>query len=1082
MAIKKKYTSISSDISYHDYILLISLLDSGLEEKIPPKKFYKGRLCLKASSQFKKLCYEYFRGLRGGFNDYNKYNSKFAIDGKKESAYFDNYLYNPICNISFGHTQDLILTLIDDFTPLESLTSDIQTAVIKTSIGFCPKIQSLNLDSLYAEILDKGDSESYLKDIFCDIHTLIDDKNILEKSKSNENGDLKFDPIIHSFQNQMPLVSFTKFKINSIATIGNGLFFQNRIYSTMAKRLLLSVKEIKREISQGKFKNLIKNEDFNTLKCSFFDIQGTEEIGLLIFTSNYSLSTSIIAALKTLTFRDLGTLEEEKLKDEKYHYLFETDPLLKELFKINADDKKNKGKQQYYASHLFNKTYSILAFSHNTYIKPEKTFINGYTEATCQFEILPGHNIEVEKRVNSKRKDGNIIADNLKSFNDVNVYRYTIGSDDLSVNIPYTILKSSHKKVNCIHLKKLFKIIYSLHEKGYKTGYIAKMRTELCIPIPRFKYIKMKVGGKHAAVFSKLADTLRQSLFEEANGSLNKDNLVKALKRLKMPYSLKLSISYLFQNFAINLNNPEVIENVLDLCDAFVSFHAILIKQSTNLRKRGTNNPIFDSLELSEISLFINSLQNSMMQRLTGAFRIDTLRESAIDFRGGLNQILTATHVPFKCGLEMVRKCISTYSSSDLIVSGAIRIGFDPRTICHRLDLSSEKQALLTSVVMNIGHILHPASFCDYIHEAFHLLLDGYYINKSLDKPIGTLFENYNDVNDMYEHKKYKVLVDRVSEVFSLLMCHLFIFGNNVNAFLRHYISQYTKSPATIYSNDIEDILQFTEQLIRFFIVTDFIENKQGKEGNDIYHWNSESNNFYNNNLSKSKERFKKMVTNFGPFYSKFNKLWLGEDGNGELIKKYCIDMFEDIYPRFQKEYMPSICRTAIRSYKIIFKNMYKFTKKDLILLKKIDNEIINSLKDGKPLIRRLYNYSNLTEKKDKNATDFGLNYLYLLCRLLYFYINTTNETVSWDINKRIHIYREFDNGKLSYLLEDKYDKPKPWNIFQLEVGRPSSSCVHPDARRAKLRTQISLLKTLWDMSCNMKARTLLELIKDSKA
>jgi hypothetical protein len=60
-------------------------------------------------------------------------------------------------------------------------------------------------------------------------------------------------------------------------------------------------------------------------------------------------------------------------------------------------------------------------------------------------------------------------------------------------------------------------------------------------------------------------------------------------------------------------------------------------------------------------------------------------------------------------------------------------------------------------------------------------------------------------------------------------------------------------------------------------------------------------------------------------------------------------------------------------------------------------------------------------------------------------------------------------------------DDPWPengWNIFQLDSTHGGLFCVDPVVRRERIRREVVILKTLWDLSTRIRAERLLHIVE----
>jgi len=309
------------------------------------------------------------------------------------------------------------------------------------------------------------------------------------------------------------------------------------------------------------------------------------------------------------------------------------------------------------------------------------------------------------------------------------------------------------------------------------------------------------------------------------------------------------------------------------------------------------------------------------------------------------------------------------------------------------------------------------------------------------------------------------VMIERVSEIFTKLMIQLFVFGSDINKSLFYHIVAYSKSPVSIGIDDTATIVRFTEFMIRLFMAIDLIPKNIEPP-------------YMNNKLYKVKKldvdhalmRFKRIIKNFGPLFTEYDLLWNNEK-YGESVKKYCWDQFRTIYSE-TIEYIPEIWNKVSSIYdNYICKWVYcSKSKEDIINLgDNLRNQVDIALKEGRPLVRTLF--TNNSCRKSKLSDDFELFSLTLICNFLRQYIpDPIKENI---MSKKIHLQRDYKHRKVMYDIGR-------WHEFQIDKGAAALFCPVPLARKERLKKQIIMLKTFWDISSFQRYKRLKEIINDN--
>ena len=75
---------------------------------------------------------------------------------------------------------------------------------------------------------------------------------------------------------------------------------------------------------------------------------------------------------------------------------------------------------------------------------------------------------------------------------------------------------------------------------------------------------------------------------------------------------------------------------------------------------------------------------------------------------------------------------------------------------------------------------------------------------------------------------------------------------------------------------------------------------------------------------------------------------------------------------------------------------------------------------------------------------------------------------------KDFHVWRDPCTGDISF------DQKHNWHEFLINKGAAAMFCPVPTARRSRLRRQIAIIKTFWDISASLRGRRLLEIVRDN--
>ncbi len=1042
--------SMLSDLAYHDYIVLICSMDAEWSRRrFPPndqslitEEEKKG--FLKNQRDFYESCNKFKKGINENYSKFEDANRNSKNDQVAD------FIFNPINYFPLGDADDLSIVLLDDFDSVHRLTAEIETSVAELCIGFCPSIDSIT----------KSTSK-----------TLWDLDKLLQIKLEQQNNLKQY---MHGFQKETPLLIFSKYKLNAMATLGHGLYFQQAIFKTMAVKIQEIIEELQQRYSDDStLRKMVKKDDIENVKFNFIDLQGQEEIGTLCFCSNYSVGILLLSVLRSLIFSDIfevdKNVEELLLRSKLYRSTFG-----------NAKQPQHKGNassaEAIRNNHLFSWTRTTLGVAPGALFNPEKYPCNGLVETISKIQISPGHRLEVEHDFKGNLENQTQVQIN-KSF----YHRCHIGTEDLQ------FMYGQEERFSLMPLTSVLSLILTnvlkfrrMKRDGDHGRDIVDIVTSMTIPVP-----KMIKGGRdlacgqvaagHKSYLEELLKNIHDGLFKNKPdgkriglkcGRLNLDELAKKHRELGVPVSLRRTIENLYQDFAIIIRDPFLFESVIDLYDAFATFHKLLTEALPKIRHRERDGfyglGYIDEKRVIQLSMFAEALNNALMHRVSRGYPETYIREMCVDFRGSINQILLSADAAVKCGLGLVRKYSGIRAIENEEVKTSIprdtvgcvtRIGFTPGARCYSFQFGEEQSIMLAFLDVDISHILHPASYCDNMHEAFHFAFTP---------------PNTGPYKEIYDNMG-TAMKDRVGDIFAGLLTKTILFASDTNAFIYDHIGSYSKSLISVGVDDAETVARFVDVLIRLFIIQDSVQDYQ-KAG------------FFNQFFRKRKfltecfERFNSMIGSFGHYFSEYDRLWKGT--NADSVMSLCENQFYRIYPELI-QMMPYVKEQAddiIAKY-----------KKDLCWERNsscpfdINDKYVREcsrlgLESGRPIIRAMCGGLHIQspECPDKTSTigneEAGLDSLLLVSAVLSTYISR----VKMGENLAVHLIRKPDTKDIDYTLPSGYDK---WYDFQFDKSAASMFCPVPSARRERIRRQIVILKTLWDVSSCLRARRLNEII-----
>ncbi len=1061
----RKNDELKSDIGYHDYLALLCYTDAEWTRRKPHRIKNKRKTAFYNNFiHITDQCMQFRNGINKNHTDFLK-TAKYVVPEEQKEMDHDvsSYLYNPLCYVPFGHADELSIVLLDDFDPVHHVTTNIHTTMEEACIGFCPKMEHI--------IPNMGNG------LFSEFHSLFGQSSIIKEPTL---VDGKYTPAAHDLLTDTPLLIFTKYKLHGLGVLGEGLLFQHTLFQTMASRCLDIKCRLLGEVKKnGKWHEWADEEDVNTTKISFLDLQGSEEIGSMIFCRNYSVAMAFVVAMRNLTFGDVFSTDKEGYLKAALGRSGMHKSVIKNASKLQKT-KRSDDITELSDEHSFRWSVSSLSFSAISFIEEDYLNYKGYVEGHAKAKVSPGHLINYGETIvmDSKSKKKEPPTDN-KLYQAV--YGCVTGEDDAVFRYGTSPNTLEHPLIPLYALIKVFKQNYNRFGLGREQNNRDAIDISTTVTIPLLPlsisagktepdFIQTRRGDNHFSPLLILLREVQERLFNLSHktktsknrGKLNLLELKTKHRLYGLSMSLRRTIQYLYQNFSVTIGDPASFDAVIDLYDTFATLHVVLtkllpdkLKNDGEPRRCGDDILILEEGRIEQIAMLVDAIHNSLSHKLQNIYAECQMRDMAIDFRGGLNQILFAVDAPVKCGLGLMRRYVIPNSDRNYDKVGVLtRVSFKPDVRCCSLRLGIEDKAQLAFYEVDVPHILHVTSYCDYLHEAFHLIFDALYLNKSFDS-LG---------------KISSVMRGRLSEIFTMLLSQILVFGSDTEASKYYLVASYSKSLTSIGWNDEETIVRFSELLIRLFIVVDAIDSSKSRDDieKDPIKWSGQEWHDTNGQDREALTRFKDLLTKAGPFFSEYNRLWKEEDRflDGQA---FCLDQFGDIYPEMQKA-MPVIWSEVLKLFQKYVKDRrwseltgYQCTDDEL-------SDIVEpSIYNGYPLIRGKYNNAgrNLTD-----STNTELDSLFLICKIFRSYIGKIKQAKK----KEVHIHRDKDR----HVEFPVSQKEEGWFPFLLDRGVSSMFCPVPSERRCRLQRQIATIKSLWDISSSLRAKRFESILEDN--
>ena len=300
-----------------------------------------------------------------------------------------------------------------------------------------------------------------------------------------------------------------------------------------------------------------------------------------------------------------------------------------------------------------------------------------------------------------------------------------------------------------------------------------------------------------------------------------------------------------------------------------------------------------------------------------------------------------------------------------------------------------------------------------------------------------------------FARAKNRMQVERLSEVFAFLMCRLFVFGNDLPAFVQTHLAALGRSCAIDGVLVLPNVVQTSELLLRLFLVFREFPEPLAFGSADAAQLSSK-----NEDLGALFKRFFELAS---PILPGRDRLWNGVDSPGgeylwQLIRSFMpeatphLDWLRTqalaVYGRFRANVQP-----RIEPYD-----------------EALGREVRDAISEGTPL--------SLCLTSDGEELDA----LVLICRVLQSYLSRITSVDG----KALHLLRGPHKQEVNYSLLRDVEPSRTWNEFQIDRGVTQMFCPVPEDRGKRLSSHIAMFKTFWNIAAFLRARRLQIVIQNN--
>lgn len=665
-----------------------------------------------------------------------------------EDGLVEKCLFRPLRYLPIAHADTLSITLFDDLDPIHDLTARCSTTVEEVAIGFAPTMASLGRDEWTASF----------KECLVDVTEFV--RQGLRSQEMPEGTPGCLPPLLH----------FSRIKLGALGMLGHGIEFQTAVFRAILKDCLRSLEVLLKMAEDGELDVFDADKD-SVLSCriTLLDLQGQEEVGLLIACDNYSVAAALLSRIQGLKLHDVAGPDSAALPGMgRQKWVGHAKELLADM----GEELPEGMDEMLCNSHALRWTWTTLAMRSSAFRDPSAAHLRGYVDLISAANIAVGHQDRLDKMVAAMQKSLDEVDTRPASPGPPEVFRQQLmGHVDLLVH--HASPDRPHSRL--MHLRQAMEQVRRLitgmgpkeNNDDVMPRHLVGLSSWPTIPVPLHAEFQREIQP-HYPLLQKILPVIRWRMVDfgakdEGDDSVRNEEerkIIRVKRRVPekryvapglcpytlrkkpmeylLPNSLLRTIQYLFQNYSTLLANPFVFDTVLDLYDCFATTYEILTKHLPGLysRKPGTGYPPQIPAEVvPQLSRYISALHRAMEHRLYRAFPEEAHRDMDVDFRGGLNQLISGADALLKSSMGFVKRLAlprGTFAVGFKLEGvppprfnhfGVVnRIDFEPEIVATSLWLGTEHKARLAIIRSDVPHLCVVASYIDFIHEVGHIV------------------------------------------------------------------------------------------------------------------------------------------------------------------------------------------------------------------------------------------------------------------------------------------------------------------------------------------------------------------------
>gem|GEM_PF-3768888 len=1003
---------------------------------------------------------EMFHGCLKSLKNYReKIESNFGLvlnqDSDVPTDPLSSYLYKPLCYHAFHHADTLAIYLADDFDPIHSISAETKFLSEEIDVAFCPDLEALGIDT----------SESGC---------------FREMSSFFEAGSCLDDLAPSNLQEEAPLLTVSKLKLDGLSVLSQGLLVQEAAIRVIAR----VVEDVVSRYSRGEFGEYLGEADADSIKRSKFcilDMQGQEELSLVAHTTNLSLVATIVNQIQCMCLEDTFEVHNLIYEDQDFlrcflgHKKSLQSIVAHELSKPRGPSKR---KVDLSRNPLFRWVSTTFYRSHGVDLDSERC--SGFVEAQFETHIGCGLQREADSLLRSEVECLNDSAVVLGNVLPTETSLHTLGTTDGILTSGENDRKTLSPLVKVLEVRRemIRSVRRSVQESRLRS--VKGLQVRVTVPAPLASmYNGFDVEDKRMpeAMLDQIMPMLSGRIFSggppdywtgEYSDLSDFESLRKITKDIGVPMALRRSVENLYKKYSQFLTDPQMVDMVIDLYDSFHTlFEAIRSPEGVEgLRdscfvassKSGSTRYILGQEKVEEFGEIVGALHNAYNSRVSQAYPEEVVRDRSVLFHGRLSQILHAADAPLKCGVGILRRNQIGDAGGYDKVGVNVMMGFQPGVRVTPLKLGDKDGRTLAFLSIDVPHLLHVTTYCDYLHEAFHLVSD-----QGIRGELG-------DVD--------AVDIDRFNEINVHLLTCLFICGNDYAS----YVNDQLSSVALVLPSKIPDdgryMADWVENSLRLFTIEFiYIHGRLGgittagvePIGGDIYLLGEQFFSGFREALERSLCYSSEMIRILATddlqrhFYAYAEEAccewWSKVVSWLENIETRCLGVVENFT---REEILPprGLTEDLLQAF---------YDAKSKMLVSANDH-----LTEGRAFHPGLNEPSRNSRHRDAFGPDMGSNCVLVLTSLLHAYmIRRQNSEKSDALHVRRGTAEKLGLGGQSPVGFDADSV----SLYLIDLCSATRFCCVPRARVERLQAQVSIVKSMWGVSTAVRARRLAKLV-----